>query len=62
MFRDRLHLGEGSSSTLSARIMCPGLMVRVLIRQFQDWLRAPTGRMQLTHVTSDTHNAYGRAG
>jgi hypothetical protein len=62
MFRDRLHLGEGSSSTPSARIMCPGLMVRVMIRQLQDWLRALTGRMQLTHVTSDTHNAYGRAG
>jgi hypothetical protein len=33
MFRDRLYLKEGPSSTLSARIMCPGLMVRVTIRE-----------------------------
>jgi hypothetical protein len=30
---DRLYLEEGTSSTPSARIMCPGLMVRVTIRE-----------------------------
>jgi hypothetical protein len=33
MFGDRLYLEEGPSSTLSARLMCPGLMVRVTIRE-----------------------------
>jgi hypothetical protein len=33
MFGDRLHLEEGSSLTLSAQIMCPGLMVRVTMRK-----------------------------
>jgi hypothetical protein len=33
MFVDRLYLEEGPSSTLNARIMCPGLMVRVTIRE-----------------------------
>jgi hypothetical protein len=32
-FGDRLYLKEGPSSTLSARIMYPGLMVRVTIRE-----------------------------
>ena len=30
---DRLYLKEGHSSRLNARIMCPGLMVRVTIRE-----------------------------
>ena len=30
---DRLYMEEGTSSTPSARIMCPGLMVRVTIRE-----------------------------
>jgi hypothetical protein len=33
MFGDRLYLKEGPSSTLSVWIMCPGLMVRVTIRE-----------------------------
>jgi hypothetical protein len=33
MFGDRLHLEEDPSLTLSARIMCPELMVRVTIRE-----------------------------
>jgi hypothetical protein len=64
MSGDRLHLEKGLSSTLSARTVCPGLMVRVTIREAPA-SGLPTGayrRMQLTHVTSDTHNAYGRAG
>jgi len=32
-FGDRLYLKEGPSLTLNARIMCPGLMVRVTIRE-----------------------------
>jgi hypothetical protein len=33
MLGDRLYLKEGPSLTLNARIMCPGLMVRVTIRE-----------------------------
>ena len=33
MFGNRQHLKESPGSTLSARIMCPGLMVRVTIRE-----------------------------
>ena len=64
MFGDRLYLKEGPSSTLSARIMFPGLMVRVTI------LEAPASglasvayraRVQPMHVTTDTRDAHGRA-
>ena len=60
MFGDRLYLQEGPSSTLSARIVCPGLMVHVTIRDAQaSGLATPIGGMQITHVTSDTHDVHG---
>jgi hypothetical protein len=58
---NRLYLEEGTSSTPSARIMCPGLMVRVTIREAPAPILATgayaPGRMQLAHVTSNTHDA-----
>jgi hypothetical protein len=52
MFGDRLYLKEGPSSTLSARIMCRGLMVRVTIRE------APTSG--LATGTYRAHEAHTR--
>jgi hypothetical protein len=45
MFGDRLHLEEDPSLTLSARIMCPELMVRVTIREAASF-RIGYGRLQ----------------
>ena len=62
-FGDRLYLKEEPSLTLNARIMCPGLMVRVTIREApSSGLASGAYRAHaLTHVTSDTRDAHGRA-
>jgi hypothetical protein len=52
MFGDRLHLEERLSSTPDARIMCPGLMVRVTIRE------APAS--ELASGAYRAHAAYAR--
>jgi hypothetical protein len=62
MFGDRLYLKEGPSSTLSARIMCPGLMVRVTIREAPaSGLASGAYRAHAAHARDQRHSRCSRA-
>jgi len=62
MFGDRLYLEEGPSSTPDARIMCPGLMVRVTIREAPaSGLASGAYRALAAHARDQRHSRCSRA-
>jgi hypothetical protein len=61
-FGDRLYLKEDSSLTLNARIMCPGLMVRVTIREVPaSGLASGACRAHAAHARDQRHSRWSRA-
>jgi len=61
-FGDRLYLKEGPSLTLNARIVCPGLMVRVTIREAPSLgLASGAHRAYAAHARDQLHSRCSRA-